>query len=208
MYLRGGAVSPHAAGVGAQVSVLQPLVVLRRRHWGHRGAVAETQTLQDEGRVNLSASQTQGEVRDSAWSLTDTSSPSRSSSTTTVSPADPKARSCNAQMRELRTGRISSRHEYCHDTWSSMKLETISLVLQVLCSVASPAYKHAYIFCLKSEIFPDRSKIAWLILTKINQLLNHSRSYILYWHSVSVHLAQMYSAGTDLWSAAGSQCFI
>lgn len=145
MYLRGGAVGPHAAGVGAQVSVLQPLVVLRRRHWRHRGAVAETQTLQDEGRVNLLASQTQSKVTDFTRSLTDTSSPSRSSSTTTVSPADPKARSCNAQTRELRTGRISRRHEYCHDT-SIMKLHE-AINYQVLCSVC--------IACIRACLYPS-----------------------------------------------------
>ena len=47
-YLRGGAIGAHAAGVGPQVTVLQPLVILRRRHRRHRGAVAETQTLENK----------------------------------------------------------------------------------------------------------------------------------------------------------------
>ena len=180
VYLRGGAVGPHAAGVGAEVSVLQPLVVLRRRHRRHWGAVAETQTLQDEGRVNLLATQTQSKVKDFTWSLTDTSSPSRSSSTTTVSPADPKARSCSAQMRELTIGRISRRHQTAmklHEAINYFACPTGSLLCCVGCIRACAVVLNIEYFQTTANMKSKDSvkgrqlsyRRARLVLRKINQ---------------------------------------
>lgn len=58
-YLRGGAVGPHAARVGAQVPVLQAFVVLGRGHGGHTAAITETQTLHREGETEKVVSKCQ-----------------------------------------------------------------------------------------------------------------------------------------------------
>lgn len=94
VYLRGGAVSAHAPSVWTQVTILQSLMILRWRHGSHTGTVGETQALRQNPRFRYTTPTCRVQTCRQAV-LTDTSSPSRSSSTTTVSPADPNARSCN-----------------------------------------------------------------------------------------------------------------